>query len=143
MSKALASRFTCNFSVRQLGLVEERCGTAQSIRHGKRATMDRQAETSLWLHGCLPAWSDTWITSLPYNKRMPYWFTKHSLSVEFITPQRGLLESNPSRKIVIPNIHIIQWRVHQVVGSVSIPDQVLSCLWTGGQYLLPVSQSNT
>ena len=49
MSKALALRFTCNFSVRQLGLGERVGGDSQSIRHGKRTTMYRQAEASLWL----------------------------------------------------------------------------------------------
>jgi hypothetical protein len=57
MSKALASRFICNFSVRQLGLVEE-TGTAHSIRHEKRTTKDRQTDWPLcgYRDACLLGW---------------------------------------------------------------------------------------
>jgi hypothetical protein len=64
-------------------------GDAQSIRHGKRTTMDRQAEASLWLQRCLSAWLDKWITPLLYNKLIPYWFKQHSLGVDFATPSEG------------------------------------------------------
>jgi hypothetical protein len=59
---------------------------------------------------CLSALSHTWITSLPYNKLMPYWFTKHSLGVKFITSQRGPFESNPSWMTAISNTR--QWEQH-------------------------------